>query len=433
MNKKIIGVSIAMLFAANGAFAQSTNGSSVELYGVLDAAVGTVNHSLSADPNFPATVNPASPTKTFVSNSVSGLFNSGITPSRFGIRGTEDLGGGVKAIFTLEDLFNINSGTVSNAAASLANNRPLTAANAASSTVSANSSVNGQLFSGQAFVGLSDSSMGTVTLGRQLVPMAAITANYDAVQNAQLFSPLGFSGTYAGGGVSEDKRADNSVKYTNKFGDFNVVGLYKFGQVAGNSSAGTGYSVGAGYEANGFGIQAAYEDFKDVLRTSNSAVIGDINVTNFDTTAYMIAGKYAFGDAKVVAGYESFKLKAPSTSFANLGLSAIYGYQIGNPLAGDFTGADQTTDVVWAGGDYNFTPAFNLAVGFYDIQPKASSDSKQLDGNVYEYSLIADYHFTKRTDVYAGMMYSQFKGNQYPSATYNTSNYIYAVGLRTKF
>jgi len=428
MNKKIIGVSIAMLFAANGAFAQSTNGSSVELYGVVDAAVGTVNHSLSADSNFGATVNPASVTKLAVKDSVSGLFNSGVTPSRFGIRGTEDLGGGVKAIFTLESLFNVNSGSLSNAAASLANNR-----NNTSGTVSANSSVNGQLFSSQAFVGLSDSSMGTITLGRQLVPMATIISSYDAVQNAQLFSPLGFSGAYAGAGISEDKRADNSVKYTNKLGDFNVVGMYKLGQVAGNSTAGTGYSLGAGYEANGFGVQAAYSDFKNALKGANSAVIGDINVTNYDTTGYLVAGKYVFGDAKVVAGYESYKLKAPSTKFANLGVTTYANYQIGNPLAADFTAADQTTDVIWVGGDYNFTPAFNLAVGFYDIQPKASSDSKQLDGNVYEYSMLADYHFTKRTDVYAGLMYSQYKGNQYPSATYNTSNYIYAVGLRTKF
>jgi len=437
MNKKIIGVSIAMLFAANGAFAQSTNGSSVELYGILDAAVGTVEYSLAADPNFPATVNPLTATKVAVNQSTTGMFTGGIQPSRWGIRGTEDLGGGLKAIFNLDSYININSGDLSNAAASLANNRTATAG-----TVSAASSVNGQLFNDQAWFGLSDESFGTLTFGRQWSAMGEVLRNYDAVQDAQLFSPLGFSGAYAGGGLTELKRQDSTIKYTNKFGDFNVIGMAKLGGQAGSSAAGSAYGVGAGYEAYGFGIQAVYQASTDTLHGANSAVAGDVNVTNYDTTSYMVAAKYSFGDAKVVGGYESYTLKKPSDGLAALGTSTYYGYQIGNIPAtaicaptnkADFCHAQQVTDIIWVGGDYNFTPAFNLAVGFYDIAPKKSDDAAQLDGNIYEYSLLADYHFSKRTDAYFGLMYSQYKGDQYPSAEYNTSNYIYAVGLRTKF
>lgn len=452
MNKKIIGMSIAMLFAANGAFAQSSNGSSVELYGILDAAVGTVNHSLSEDPNFPASVNPVSATSTKVNGSTSGLFNGGISPSRWGIRGSEDLGGGLKAIFTLESGFNINSGTLSSADGSLANNR-----NQTSGTVSANSSLNGQLFNRQAFVGLSDSIYGTLTVGRNYAPMFDIAVAFDPVQDAQLFSPLGFSGTFGGGGgVSEDMRQDNSLKYKNTFGDFNYGAMYKFGGVSGKSSAESGYAFNVGYAADGFAIQGAYQANKDAMKESNSAIAGDINVTNYDTTSYMIAAKYAFGDATIRAGYESYTLKNPSDSLASLGVTSLYGYQIGNlpttaaacPAAAtntaDFACANQTTNIIWAGGDYNFSPAFNLAVAFYDIAPKASSDAMfnsatgavkpgQEGGNIYEYSVLADYHFTKRTDVYAGLMYSQYKGEQFSSLIYNTSNYIYAVGLRTKF
>jgi len=447
MNKKIIGLSIAMLFAANGAFAQSTNGSSVELYGVLDLAVGSVNHSLSVDPNFPASVNPVSATKLAVNQSATGMFNGGITPSRWGIRGTEDLGGGVKAIFNVDSYFDANTGTLSNAAASLANNR-----NSVSGTVSAPSSVNGQLFNDVAYVGLMDASMGKLTLGRQWTPMGDILRDYDAVQDAQLFSPLGFSGTYAGGGLTENKRQDSSVKYTNKFGDFNVVAMARLGGIAGKSSAESSYGVGAGYEADGLGIQAAYQSSTDTLNGTNSAVAGDVNVVNYNTKAFMIAAKYAFGDAKVTGGYESYKLSKPTDGLlvANgLQTSTYYGYQIGNYIAtptpavpaglcatgdkADFCGADRTTDVIWVGGDYNFTPAFNLAAGFYDLNAKQSDDLGQKNGNIYEYSLLADYHFSKRTDTYAGVMYSQYKGDQYPSATYNNSNYIFAVGIRTKF
>ena len=453
MNKKIIGLSIAMLFAASGANAQSVNGSTVELYGVLDVAVGSVEYSLAGDPTFPATVNPLTATKLAVNQSTTGMFNGGITPSRWGIRGTEDLGGGVKAIFNFDSYVNVNNGTLSNAAASLANNRSATAG-----TVSAASSINGQLFNDVAYVGLMDDTMGKVTFGRQWAPMGDILREYDAVQDAQLFSPLGFSGTYAGGGLTELKRQDDSVKYMNKFGDFNFTAMVKLGGIAGKSSAASAYGLGAGYEAYGFGIQAAYQSATDALHGANSAVIGDVNVTNYNTNAFMIAAKYAFGDAKVTGGYESYTLKKPSDSVESLGISTYYGYQIGNPAAvaacatgntADFCAANQTTDVIWVGGDYNFTPNFNLAVGFYDLNPKASSDftalsatggvnkvngfSTQADGNIYEYSLLADYHFSKRTDVYAGLMYSQYKGNQYSSLAYNTSNYIYAVGLRTKF
>jgi len=440
MNKKIIGISIAMLFAANGAYAQSTNGSSVELYGVLDAAIANVEYSLAADPNFPATVNPVSATKTAVSQSTTAMINGGISPSRWGIRGTEDLGGGLKAIFNLDSYFNLNSGSLSNAAASLANNR-----NATTGTVSAPSSLNGQLFNDQAWVGLSDESMGTLTFGRQWSAMGEILRNYDAVQDAQLFSPLGFSGTYAGGGLTENKRQDDSIKYTNKFGDFNVIGMAKLGGVAGSSSAGSAYGIGGGYEAYGFGVQLAYQQSKDTLTATNAPLANDVNVTNYDTNSFMIAAKYAFGDAKVTGGYETYSLLKPSNPFVALGTSSYYGYAI--DAATNFTGDIRTTHVFWLGGDYNFTPAFNLALGFYDIAPQQSNDyasttsaagitsvtAGQGNGNIYEYSLLADYHFSKRTDAYFGLMYSQYKGDQYPSDVYNTSNYIYAVGMRTKF
>jgi len=435
MNKKIIGISIAMLFAANGAYAQSTNGSSVELYGVLDAAIANVEYSLAADPNFPATVNPVSATKTAVSQSTTAMINGGISPSRWGIRGTEDLGGGLKAIFNLDSYFNLNSGSLSNAGASLANNR-----NATTGTVSAPSSLNGQLFNDQAWVGLSDESFGTLTFGRQWSAMGEILRNYDAVQDAQLFSPLGFSGTYAGGGLTENKRQDNSIKYVNKFGDFNVIGMAKLGGVAGSSSAGSSYGIGGGYEAYGFGVQLAYQQSKDTLTATNAPLANDVNVTNYDTTSYMLAAKYAFGDAKVTGGYESYTLKAPSDPFVALGTSTYYGYAI--DAATNFSGDNRTTHVFWLGGDYNFTPAFNLALGFYDIAPQQSGDyaavaaaapKGQGNGNIYEYSVLADYHFSKRTDAYLGLMYSQYKGDQYPSDVYNTSNYIYAVGMRTKF
>lgn len=425
-----------MLLAANGAMAQTAN-SSVELYGVLDVAVGTVGHSLGVDSNFPFGVNPVSATSsTKVPNSVSGMFNGGISDSRWGIRGWEDLGNGMKAVFTLESGINLPSGTLNNGTASLANNT------SSGPNVSANTSLNGQLFNRAANAGLSDAALGTITFGRNYGPIFDIVVGYDPVQAADLFSPLGFSGTYGGGGgISEDTRIDNSVRYKNKIGPVNFGGFYKFGGVAGISSAQSGYGLNLGYEEGNFGIQGAFEGFTDGLKTGNPATIaGDISVTNYNTTAFFIAAKYRFGEATLRGGYETYTLKAPSDTLASMGVTSLYGYAISNPAAptcaqANFSCADQTTDIFFIGGDYNFTPSLNLALGFYDVNPKASNDSKQLDGNQYYYSALLDYHFSKRTDIYGGWMYSSFKGANFstPFVSDNTSNYVAAVGIRTKF
>lgn len=434
MNKKLIG--LGMLLAANGAFAQTTGSNSVEVYGVLDVVAGHMEKSLSVDPNFPLTVNPVSPTKISgnqaVTNSVTGMFNGGISDSRWGLRGTEDLGNGMKAFFNLESGFNAQDGALNNGTASLAAN-PTTAP---ATTVSANTSLNGQLFNRQAYVGLSDASLGSISFGRNYGPICDIAVGYDPVQDANLFSPLGFSGTWGGGGgVSEDIRIDNSIKYKNKIGSFNFGGFYKLGGVSGNSSAQSAYGVNLGYEEGNFGIQGAYETFKDALQTTNSTVQGDINLINYNTSAFFIAAKYQFGDATIRGGYESYKLQSPSDTLVSMGVTNLYGYTVGNATSAsaNFGGADRTTDIWFIGGDYNFTPALNLAAGFYDVNPKASSDNGQHNGNIYYYSALLDYHFSKRSDLYGGWMYSSFKGDQYPATTYNTSNYIAGIGFRTKF
>ncbi|MFI4940051.1 MAG: porin [Burkholderiales bacterium] len=426
MNKKLVG--LGMLLAANGAFAQTASSTSVELYGILDVAVGRVENSLNTDPNFPATVNPYSATKSSVNNSVTGMFNGGISDSRWGIRGSEDLGGGMKAVFTLESGINLPSGTLNNGTASLASNSPV------ATTAGTDTSLNGQLFNRQSNAGLSDAKLGTITFGRNYAPIYDVVVAYDPVQAAQLFSPMGFSGSLGGGGgLTEDVRVDNSIKYKNAVGAINFGALYKFGGISGNNSAESAYALNVGYDDGVLGVQAAYQAFKDGLKTGASAVAGDIAITNYDTSAYFIAAKYQFGPATVKGGFESYKLKTPS-DMVNAGagsimVNSLYGYTIASTT--NFSHSDQTTDLWFVGGDYNFNPAFNLAVGLYDVKPKASDDLAQKSGNSFYYSVLADYHFSKRTDAYAGWMFSQYKGDQYAGT--NGDNYITAVGLRTKF
>jgi len=443
LNKKLIG--LGMLLATNGAFAQSAGNNSVELYGILDEAVGHVEYSLTASSVAPATVSPLSASKVAVNNSVTGLVNGGIQGSRWGIRGNEDLGGGLKAFFTLESGFDVNSGSLANGAATLAGNSP------AATTVNGNSSLSGQLFSRQAFVGIGG-DWGSVAFGRNYAPFYDIYSDYDPVQFAQLFSPLGNSGTIGGGGgVSEDTRVDNSVKYKFKGNGIVASALYKFGGVAGDNSSQSAFAGSIGYEAGPFGVIAAYQNFKDGIKGGTSSVAGDVGITVYDTTAWTLVGKYNFGDFNLKGGYETYTLKAPGdATYTAPGkclaptITSYYGYSVDPTKAVTFCGADQKTNVWFVGGDWNITPSLNLAVGFYDQNPKQSDDyvpsatstapkTGQADGNIYTYSTLLDYHFSKRTDVYSGLMYSKYKGDNYPSSVYNDTNYIFAVGIRHKF
>ena len=427
-------LSLAAMFAALSYASPAFADANVNVYGTLDAAAGYVNHQLSVDPQFPGSVNPVSPVKTSVPSSVSGLFNGGISPSRGGIKGGADICEGKKVFFTLEEGFNLPTGEASNAAAALAAN------GGTATTLSANSSVNNQLFNRQAFVGISDTQLGSLAIGRNYAPIYDICVSYDPVQNSGLFSPLGFSGSYGGGGgLSEDARVENSLKYSNKVGSFNFGALYKFG----NSSVGDGatksaYALNAGYEEGNFGIQATYQAFQDALKGGAGSAVNTVALTNYNTTSWMAAAKYKVTkDATLKIGYEQFTLGAPSdqlntTAGSSLFVSNYYGQAISGLT--NFSSADQTTHIVFGGGDYNFSDKFNLAAGIYDVRQHASADLKQTANGLLFLSLLADYHLTKSFDTYAGIMYASYSGATYGvSANYYPGNTIAAVGVRYKF
>ncbi len=181
MKKSLIVVAVAASFASV-AHAQS----SVTLYGLLDAGVTY--------------------TSNVAHNSKWAAGSGGIEQSRFGLRGSEDLGGGLKAIFTLESGFNVNNGRFAN---------------------------NNGMFNRQAFVGLSSAQFGTVTLGRQ----------YDAAQDflAPLTATGSWGGTYFAHPFNNDNlntnggfAVNNSVKYSSaNYAGFTFGGTYGFSNQAG--------------------------------------------------------------------------------------------------------------------------------------------------------------------------------------------------------
>ena len=325
----------------------------VELYGVLDVAVATVTNALSPDSNFSTGLSIKGGTASTVTNSFTGMLGGGIQASRWGIKGSEDLGDGMKAIFQLESGIQLPSGSLANSAQSLLD------AKASGTTFGSNGSTNGELFSRQAWVGLSDAEMGTIKFGKNYVFMYDVYGSYDPVQYAGLFSPLGTSGTYGGGnGVSENLRQINSVKYTGKMGDVNYGAMYKFGNVAGSTSNGSAYGFNIGYEKGALGLQAVYQGATDAIIESASTST-TLKLTQLNTNAVLLAAKYKFSaDLTGKVTYQRYTKSVPSDQLVTN--PGFYNNLTVGGIGNQTTNA--SVNIASVGGDYNFSPKINLAV-----------------------------------------------------------------------
>lgn len=417
MKKKLIG---ALVLGTIAGAAHADDGNYVELYGLLDTAVGYVDHSLSGSPVFPSTVNPVSATSA--TKHLVGMFAGGESMSRWGMRGSENLGGGWSTFFDLESAINLPTGTSSNAAASIAGPK---------TTVAAPSAINGQLFSRGAFVGLHNDQYGSLSFGRQTALSFDVINAYDPTSAAQLFSPIGFSGSYSAGGITEGSRQDNAVKYKGQFGPVNFGVSYAFGNET-TFGAGSSWNAALGYEANGFGVEGTYYADRDTLHAgSTGSGLGDDvgNVGAYDDHGAMIVAKYNFGPATAKAGYEHYQLTGLNqTAEGAYATDSYFGYTYATINA---VGKSSSNNLYFVGGDYKITPAFDVAVGVYDTQETSANGNSEAGGNQWQYSLLADYKLSRRTDIYAGYMFSKYNGAEFNGD--QRDNYIVATGLRTQF
>jgi len=176
---------------------------------------------------------------------------NGLSQSRIGLKGKEDLGGDVAFVFNLEVGFNPQSGRLSDGPASLAynNGRPLDKQRSAGDASRA-----GQVFNGPVFVGLSSKELGTLTAGRNNTVLLDNIGRYDPMNGSYAFSLIGLQGTTSGGGYTQDARADNSLKYNGKWDSLRVAALYQLDR--GHGSQGTGWQLNAGFDGQDFSVVA---------------------------------------------------------------------------------------------------------------------------------------------------------------------------------
>src|ERR1700720_3678519 len=195
----------------------------ITLYGIVDVGLQYQTHGVPISDYFPA--GTESIIQKNSNGSITSVTPSNLSQSRIGLSGNEPLTGDWSGVFRLETFFNPQSGNLSDALKSqvLNNGRALTA-----QSTNVDSSVAGQLFAGAAYAGFSSPTMGSLTFGRHVTPLADGIAKYDPMGASQAFSLIGFSGTTAGGGDTEDRRLDQSLKYTAKYGPMHLGALYQF-------------------------------------------------------------------------------------------------------------------------------------------------------------------------------------------------------------
>ncbi len=448
MNKFLTSAAaVALLAGAAAARADdSVTVNGITFYGVLDVGVTFDTHG--APENTSGSINDAHVIQSYSNKSIWNLSNSDLNQSRLGLKGAEDLGDGWTGLFKLETGINVSGGNVVDGLKTITMNNGVAAA---SRNSLADSSQAGQMFNRAAYVGISNDKYGTLTAGRQNTLEQDLVGAYDPLYTSYAFSLIGFSGTTAGSGSTEDARWDNSVKYLYSYGPARAALMYQFGGTISRNDTGFGADVGADFA--GLSVDAVYTHKKDEFSASvlsaaqvltASAAGFDITKTvagtAFDVDAYSAAARYTLGQFKFFGGFEYIVSKNPSSPIFQ-GNIDIGGYQIYAPNNTAYTKNREQT-IAWVGARYQVTPKFEVdAAGYLSHQNSYATGANtgcndtragSCSGDQYVVSAMADYHFSKKFDIYGGVMYSDAL-NGLGSGFLHNNNVSPSVGVRYSF
>ncbi len=383
MKKITAAVAAFAGLAATAANAQS----SVTLYGLIDAGVMYTNNVKKGG------------SQGALVQATSGNING----SRFGLRGAEDLGGGLQAIFVLENGYNVQNGKLGQ---------------------------NNRLFGRQAYVGLSSKQYGTFTLGRQYDSLVDFVAPLSGT--AGTFGDTGFAHPFDNDNLNHSVRMSNAVKYTSaNYAGLKFGGMYAFSNNT-DFAVNRAYSAGVSYTNGPFKAAAGYLQ----INGSNSA-------TN-------PAGAVDPGES-AANGTGGFRLGADVQRTAGAGLSYVFGpvtagfvythSQFQDTSSFGATHGSMHFDNYEVNGKYAVTPALSLGAAYtYTDAHVSGTTSFGSDPKWNQVNLQAVYALSLRTDVYAEAMYQHVSGKGYTAfintaggASSTGNQVVGTVGIRTRF
>lgn len=397
MKKHLISAPI-LLSIASAAAAQG----SVTLYGIVDAGFTYRSNERTGS------------TGAYQGHSNVGVTSGNLSGSRWGLKGKEELGNGLSAIFLVEDGFDITNGT---------------------------SGQGGRLFGRQAFAGLADQQYGSITMGRQY------TSLDDFVGPVAPVSAIGGFGAHPGDidDLDQTTRVNNSIKYTSaNYAGFTFGALYGFGGQPGSLKNQNTWSVGAGYANGPLHLGVGYERSDNSKSGPSDPTIGRWQGTDDGTFNSSINEGFAsaqsqqiiaagatwdFGPALVGVNYSNVQYKA--------GANSLYSGTATFNIAGVF-------------GMWNVQPKTHLFAG-YNYTRGSHVDGLENEAQYHNVSLGALYDLSKRSTVYvlagyqhaSGMTLNALgnpvaatasfadKGNGHSSAA--QSQAIVSVGFRQRF
>jgi predicted porin len=318
--------------------------SAVTLYGALDEGIDYVNNSGGE----------------YLVRMRDGTYD-GMYGSRWGLKGEEDLGGGLKALFKLESGFSIENGQ---------------------------SRQGGRLFGRQAYVGIADQRFGTVTLGRQ----------YDSV--VDYIQPVAASGQFGGpflhagdiDNTDNSFRVDNAIKYASpSIAGLTFGGMYSFTNTNAPGRGTTGmWSVGANYTYSGLNLAGAYfyaknpallfTDGNFIANTTGTAIgaSGPFSYVGNPQSEQIVGagGSYDFGKATVGLDYTNTKFYQANGTSSSV---VFENYE------------------TWA--KYNITPAAIIGAAYVYTHGKVNYNGDS--PKYHQVGLMGSYSLSKRTTLYA--------------------------------
>jgi predicted porin len=372
-NKRRAAAQVAVAMALGGAGAAAHAQSSVTLYGLIDTAIRYTTHADKAG------------------DDKIQLANGGLSESEWGLLGSEDLGGGYRAVFQLEDRFFPNSGETDP----------------------------GYPFFNTAYVGLVSPTLGRFTLGRQTNPLAdAVLRTY--VTASWLPTVYQFRPEVS---MAEGVWTSNMAKYGVRWNDVTLELSYAFGGEAGSFGAGSQIGASIAYvPAWPLKLAAGYLDARDAVNSS----------AHFK--AWTAGGAYTFGGTTVNFGWAmnredpGFMGNFPNGPYTALQLTAL-----------KFNTFSER-EMFFGGVTQLIGSSTHLSANMWRTLQDGKAASG--DGNATQFQLLADYSLSRATDVYiegdyslyrGGLVGAQLQGFVGLSAAATTTQLATMVGLRHAF
>jgi len=459
----------------------------ITLYGAYDAGVGWVSHGLPENGyNYEgeSLVNRNGYQHRFL------IAPNNMQQTGLGIRGREEFLPGWSVVFNASTGINPQSGLLANASATQFINNGLPRASYSEAIDGARA---GQPFNDEYYAGISSRYAGTLTFGRQRALGTDAMLLYDPAGGGYAFSYIGYNGTMAGGGDTEDTRWDDALKYRLTYGPAHFGAMYKFADgsagcysasatwTAANCTAEEAHNNAYGFNLGGKAgavsadlvyqhynqaisvlnpllgpqsLSASYQSTTDSIDTNPITGVNLIATNNTvygivtDNNAVMATTKYSSEAIKFYAGYEYIWQNNPKNPLG-VGASDQGGYFMSG-VEDNNLDSEKLVQIWWTGAKYTYRSKTDFTAAWYQQRQNdfrspptcsvAAGFRASCAGTLNEGSFYLDHHFTKRFDSFAGVAYSYVKGGldiaipHGPGVPYNSdNNFAPTIGSRFAF